>query len=99
MHGPWPIPCRANMFTSCKKQVSWYFCASLVPLGMKWACISAARSNVLYSRPRVSSRDMMCRRVVDRCRCVAGCASVVWKKRDLTSMTVPTTKKNICNRT
>ena len=37
----WPIPCRANMFASCKKQLSWYSCASLVPLGMKWACICA----------------------------------------------------------
>ena len=35
------IPCLANMFASCKKQLSWYNCASLVPLGMKWACICA----------------------------------------------------------
>ena len=35
------IPCLANMFVSCKKQLSWYNCASLVPLGMKWACICA----------------------------------------------------------
>ena len=41
MHGPWPIPCWPNMFASCKKQLSWYNCASLVPLGMKWACICA----------------------------------------------------------
>ena len=33
--------CLANMFVSCKKQLSWYNCASLVPLGMKWACICA----------------------------------------------------------
>ena len=25
----------------CKKQLSWKNCASLVPLGMKWACICA----------------------------------------------------------
>ena len=37
----WLIPCLANMFVQCKKQVSWYNCASLVPLGMKWACICA----------------------------------------------------------
>ena len=30
--GPWPIPCWPNMFTICKKQLSWYNCASLVPL-------------------------------------------------------------------
>ena len=29
------IPCLANMFVSCKKQLSWYDSASLVPLGMK----------------------------------------------------------------
>ena len=33
-----PIPCLANMFASCKKQLSWYHCASLVPLRVKWAC-------------------------------------------------------------
>ena len=41
VHGPWPIPCWPNMFASCTKQLSWYNCASLVPLGMKWACICA----------------------------------------------------------
>ena len=41
VHGPWPIPCWPNMLASCKKQLSWYNCASLVPLGMKWACICA----------------------------------------------------------
>ena len=35
------IPCLANMFTLCKKQLSWHNCASLVPLGVKWACICA----------------------------------------------------------
>ena len=35
------IPCLANMFASCRKQLSWYNCRSLVPLGMKWACICA----------------------------------------------------------
>ena len=37
----WLIPCLANTFVSCKKQLSWCNCASLVPLGMKWACICA----------------------------------------------------------
>ena len=37
----WLIPCLANMFVSCKKQLSWYDSASLVPHGMKWACICA----------------------------------------------------------
>ena len=41
VHGPWPIPCWPNMFASRKKQLSWCNCASLVPLGMKWACICA----------------------------------------------------------
>ena len=27
--------------SSCKKQLSWHNCASLVPLGMRWACICA----------------------------------------------------------
>ena len=35
------IPCLANMFASCKEQLSWHNCASLVPLRMKWACICA----------------------------------------------------------
>ena len=39
VHGPWPIPCWPNMFAACKKQLSRYDCASLVPLGMMWACI------------------------------------------------------------
>ena len=30
-----------NMFASCKKQLSWFYYASLAPLGMKWACICA----------------------------------------------------------
>ena len=25
MQGPWPIPCRSDMFVSCKKQLSWCF--------------------------------------------------------------------------
>ena len=35
------IPCLANMFVSCKKQLSWHNCARLVPRGMKWAGICA----------------------------------------------------------
>ena len=31
------------MFVSCKKQLTWYNCASLVPLGMKWAYICAEK--------------------------------------------------------
>ena len=41
VRGLWLIPCLANMFASCKKQLSWYNCASLVPLGVKWVCICA----------------------------------------------------------
>ena len=40
VRGPWSAPCWANMFASCKKKLSRYSCASLVPLGMKWTCIS-----------------------------------------------------------
>ena len=36
------IPCLAKMFTlKARNNMSWYHCASLVPLGMKWACICA----------------------------------------------------------
>ena len=45
--GPWPIPCPVNMFASCKKLLSEDSCASLVPLGMKWACICPGKKNVL----------------------------------------------------
>ena len=41
VHRLWPIPYWPNMFASCKKQLSWKNCASLVPLGMEWACICA----------------------------------------------------------
>ena len=43
----WPIPCWFDMLTSCKKQLSKCSCASLVPLGMKWACICSGKKNVL----------------------------------------------------
>ena len=39
-------PCLANMFVSCKKQLSWYTCASLVLLGMKRVCICAVFGGV-----------------------------------------------------
>ena len=32
------------MFASCKNHLSRYSCGSLVPLGMKWACICAGKS-------------------------------------------------------
>ena len=52
---PWVVECVGsgpflfwtNMFASCKKQLSRYSCASLVPLGIKWACICAEKKNVL----------------------------------------------------
>ena len=47
VRGPWPIHCPVNMFASCKKLLSHDSCASLVPLGMKWACICAEKKNVL----------------------------------------------------
>ena len=47
VRGPWPIRCWANMFASCKKNLSRYSCASLAPRGVKWACISAGRNDVL----------------------------------------------------
>ena len=39
----WLILCWPNMLASCKKQLSRYYCASLVPLGKKWACICAGK--------------------------------------------------------
>ena len=45
--GPWSIPCPVNMFASCKKLLSENSSASLVPLGVKWACICAEKKNVL----------------------------------------------------
>ena len=47
MRGPWPNPRRANMFASCKKHLSSYSCASLVPHGMRWARVCAGEKNVL----------------------------------------------------
>ena len=47
VRGPWPIPCPVNMFAPCKKPMSEDSCASLVPLGMKWACICTGKKNVL----------------------------------------------------
>ena len=47
MCGPSPIPCEANMFASCTKRLSVDSCASLVPLGIKWACICAEKKRVL----------------------------------------------------
>ena len=43
MRGPWPVPCPVNMFASCKKLLSKDSCASLVLLGMKWACVCAEK--------------------------------------------------------
>ena len=37
----WAHSLLAELFASCKRQLSWHRCASLVPLGMKWACICA----------------------------------------------------------
>ena len=42
------MPCLANMFASCKKQLSFENCASLVPLGMKWACICAGNERCVW---------------------------------------------------
>ena len=47
MHVLWLITCRANMLASCKKHLPRYSCASLVPLGMKWACVCAGKKNAL----------------------------------------------------
>ena len=47
--------CRANMSASCKKQLSRYSCANLVPLRMKWACIL---KNVLDCHRRVVGRTL-----------------------------------------
>ena len=61
------IPCLANMSHYARK-LSWHNCASLVPLGVKWACICAGNGCcVLYVSVCVS---MCC------LRCVVGCVSV-----------------------
>ena len=67
------------MFAPCKKQVSGYSCASLVPLGMKWDCICAGRNNVLHSRKRVSMEQRKCGIwcVARGVSCV-GAGGVVW---------------------
>ena len=46
VRGLWPLPCKASMFASYTKQLFWQNCASLVPLGMKWACICAGNVSV-----------------------------------------------------
>ena len=33
VHGHWPIPCLANMFASCKKQLSWHNCGKPRAIG------------------------------------------------------------------
>ena len=81
VRGPWPIPCRANMFASCKKHLSNDSCASLVLLGTKWACICAEKKKVLggvVSLCRVCLcvvlSDVLC---CHYCRgCAVGCVSV-----------------------
>ena len=60
MRAPWPIPCWANVFALCMKQWSRYCWESLVPLGMKRACICFGGNSVLHSRQRVSMEHMKC---------------------------------------
>ena len=38
VHGPWPLPCLANLLATCRKDVFRCLLRRLVPLGMKWAC-------------------------------------------------------------
>ena len=68
MHAPWLIPCRANIFTSYKKQLSRKSCASLVPLGMKWACSCAGDGEC-------ACKEMFC--VMCLCLCVLVCIDCV----------------------
>ena len=77
----WLIPCLANMFVSCKKQLSWYDSASLVPHGMKWACICAGNGCCVWWCLVVLVCGNMWKYVlvcVSMCyrRCVVGCVSV-----------------------
>ena len=85
-------PCLANVFASCKKQLSWQNCASFVPLGMKWACICAGNG----------CSDSMCEYVLSslccwlpQCwrRCV-GCSVVVTVPKKKKKTKSVTTKKN-----
>ena len=60
------------MFASGKKHWSKYSCASLMPLGMKWACVCAGDGEVFRSRPvsvlcvfvRVGMSDVVAKLVV-----------------------------------
>ena len=60
----WLMPCRANMFASCKKQVSWCSCASVESLGTKWVYFRAWGGEVV-------KRSAMCLCCV--CLCVLVC--------------------------
>ena len=78
----WLIPCRANMFASCTKQLSWHDCASLVPREMKWACICTG-CVCFWLCSVVTVCDKMCclRCVVGGRRCVTCCVVMTVQKR------------------
>ena len=78
------VVCRANMFASCKKQLSWYDCASLAPLGMKWACICAGNGRcvcqyVIMCQCVLSSLCCWLRQCWRRC---VGCCVVVTVQKE-----------------
>ena len=61
VHGPVLIPCRATMFASCTEQLSWHSCASLVPLGLKWAWTCAGNGClVLFGCVRMCNYVIVC---------------------------------------
>ena len=70
VRGPWPIPCPVNMFASCKELLSKDSFASLLPLGMKWACICAGKKNML---------GVVCRDVSVLCVCGLLCDVVCYQ--------------------
>ena len=81
VRGPWPFPCWANMFALCKKQLSWDSCASIVPLGMKCACICTGDGEVFKSVMClccVCWHELICNVACYHCcrRCVVGCVCV-----------------------
>ena len=74
----WLIPCLANMFVSCKKQLSWHNCASLVPLGMKCVCVWLC----LVCEHVLVCDSMCCLRCVVGCRRCVGCCVVMAVQKD-----------------
>ena len=97
VHGPWPIPCWPNMFASCKKQLSRYSCARLLPFGKKWACVCAGNGCWVWCLVVLVCVSMRYYVLSSLCcwsrqcwrRCVGCCVVVtVQKKKETTSVII-----------